>query len=70
VDSNDLSMMYKATYAPEVYRRVHRLVHHEFRARNAKRAWLRRPHHLRRAAAWFYNSAALAMTRTLVRNPS
>jgi anaerobic magnesium-protoporphyrin IX monomethyl ester cyclase len=70
VDSNDLSTMYKATYAPEVYRRVHRLVHHEFRARKAKRAWLRRPHHLRRAAAWAYNSAALAMTRTLVRNPS
>ena len=34
----------------------------------AKRAWLRRPHHLRRAAAWLYNSAALAMTRTLVQN--
>jgi radical SAM superfamily enzyme YgiQ (UPF0313 family) len=68
VDSNDLSTMYQATYAPEVYRRVHRLVHHEFRARNAKRAWLRRPHHLRRAAGWLYNSAALAMTRSLVRN--
>jgi anaerobic magnesium-protoporphyrin IX monomethyl ester cyclase len=68
VDSSDLSTMYKATYAPEVYRRVHRLVHHEFRARTAKRAWLRRPHHLRRAAAWLYNSAALAATRTLVRN--
>jgi anaerobic magnesium-protoporphyrin IX monomethyl ester cyclase len=68
VDSNDLSTMYQATYAPEVYRRVHRLVHHEFRARTAKRAWLHRPHHLRRAASWLYNAAALTMTRTLVRN--
>ena len=68
IDSNDLSTMYKATYAPEVYRRVHRLVHHELRARTARRAWLRRPYHLRRAASWIYNQAALAMTRTLVKN--
>ena len=30
--------MYKATYAPEVYRRVHGLVHHEFRARKSANA--------------------------------
>ncbi len=34
-DSSDLATMYKATYAPEVYRRVHGLVHHEFRARKS-----------------------------------
>jgi radical SAM superfamily enzyme YgiQ (UPF0313 family) len=70
-DSNDLSMMYKATYAPEVYRRVHGLVHHELRARKsanalsalATRPWTARPTHLRRAASWAYNRTALAITR-------
>ena len=37
VDSNDLSTMYQATFAPEIYRRVHGLVHHEFRARKSAR---------------------------------
>ena len=37
-DSSDLATMYKATYAPEVYRRVHGLVHHEFRARKSASA--------------------------------
>jgi radical SAM superfamily enzyme YgiQ (UPF0313 family) len=82
IDSNDLSTMYRATYAPEVYRRVHGLVHHEFRARKSARSlmaltrapWQARPHHARRLASWIYNRAALAMTRrqvsrTLVMNP-
>jgi radical SAM superfamily enzyme YgiQ (UPF0313 family) len=81
VDSNDLSTMYKATYAPEVYRRVHGLVHHEFRARKsaksltalARAPWQARPHHARRLVSWVYNRAALAMTRwqvrTVVMNP-
>jgi anaerobic magnesium-protoporphyrin IX monomethyl ester cyclase len=76
VDSSDLSTMYKATYAPEVYRRVHGLVHHEFRARksaNALTALARdpltiRPADLRRAASWIYNRAALAVTRRRVTN--
>jgi anaerobic magnesium-protoporphyrin IX monomethyl ester cyclase len=71
IDSNDLSTMYKATYAPEVYRRVHGLVHHEFRARRSAHAltallqapWEVRPTHLRRAASWIYNRSALAVTR-------
>lgn len=70
-DSSDLSTMYQATYGPEVYRRVHGLVHHEFRARKsahdltalAASPWQVRPRHLRRAASWIYNRAALAMTR-------
>jgi anaerobic magnesium-protoporphyrin IX monomethyl ester cyclase len=70
-DSSDLSTMYRATYAPEVYRAVHRLVHHEFRARKsadalialARRPWEFRPAHLRRAASWLYNRAALSVTR-------
>ena len=74
IDSNDLSTMYKATYAPEVYRRVHGLVHHEFRARKSAHAltallgrpWQARPRDLRRVASWIYNRAALAMTRRRV----
>jgi anaerobic magnesium-protoporphyrin IX monomethyl ester cyclase len=75
-DSNDLSTMYKATYEPEVYRRVHGLVHHEFRARKSahalseltRRPWNVRPAHLRRAASWVYNRTALAVTRRRVLN--
>lgn len=74
IDSNDLSTMYKATYAPEVYKGVHGLVHHEFRARKSadvlgalmKSPWLARPHHLRRAASWIYNRAAVTVTRRRV----
>lgn len=77
VDSSDLSTMYKATYTPEVYRRVHGLVHHEFRARRSATAlsvlahspWRMRPAHLRKAASWIYNRAALAVTRRLLMHP-
>jgi anaerobic magnesium-protoporphyrin IX monomethyl ester cyclase len=76
VDSSDLATMYKATYAPEVYRRVHGLVHHEFRTRKSANAlsalasspWEMRPHHARRAASWIYNRAALALTRRRLHN--
>src|SRR5687768_4426098 len=76
VDSSDLSTMYKATYAPEVYRGVHGLVHHEFRARKSahalsallKRPWGARPRHARRVASWIYNRAALAIRRRRVLN--
>ena len=76
VDSADLSTMYKATYAPEVYRRVHGLVHHEHRARksaSALSAVARRPssfraRHLRKAASWIYNRAALAIARQRLSN--
>ena len=36
VDSSDLAMMYRATYAPEFYRVLHDVVHHEFRARQVR----------------------------------
>lgn len=75
IDSSDLSTMYQATYAPDVYRRVHGLVHHEFRARNSARAlialmrapWQVRPYHARRLASWIYNRSALAVTRMRLR---
>lgn len=74
-DSNDLSTMYKAAYAPHVYRRVHGLVHHELRARKsaevlsviAQNPRDLRPRHLRRAASWLYNRAALAVARHQLR---
>ena len=76
LDSSDLSTMYKATYEPEVYRRVHRLVHHEFRARKsasaltalARAPWEIRPADARRAASWLYNRGALALTRHQLAN--
>ncbi len=76
VDSSDLSTMYRATYEPEVYRRVHGLVHHEFRARKSAHALSRllqspmdlRPVHARRAASWLYNRAALAIARRQMAN--
>lgn len=75
IDSNDLSTMYKATYAPDVYRRVHGLVHHEFRARKsanalthvARRPLEFRPTHIRKAASWIYNRTALALMRQRLR---
>lgn len=74
IDSSDLSTLYQATYAPEIYRRVHGLVHHEFRARRSAQALLAllrdprqaKPRHARRLASWIYNRAALVLTRRLV----
>ena len=41
VDSNDLAMMYHATYVPDFYRALHGLVHAEFRARKSSGAMSR-----------------------------
>jgi radical SAM superfamily enzyme YgiQ (UPF0313 family)/glycosyltransferase involved in cell wall biosynthesis len=41
VDSNDLAMMYHATYVPDFYRALHALVHAEFRARKSAGALAR-----------------------------
>ena len=40
VDSNDLAMMYRATYVPDFYRALHAYVHAEFRARRSADAVL------------------------------
>jgi anaerobic magnesium-protoporphyrin IX monomethyl ester cyclase len=69
IDSNDLAMMYRATYQPEFYRVLHDVVHHEFRTRQLARTVrqataqplrLRLPD-LRRIAAWAYHRAALPL---------
>jgi anaerobic magnesium-protoporphyrin IX monomethyl ester cyclase len=41
VDSNDLSTMYRATYRPEFYRHLHRVVHAELRTRRGADAFMR-----------------------------
>jgi radical SAM superfamily enzyme YgiQ (UPF0313 family) len=68
-DSDDLAMMYRATFAPEFYRTLHHVVHHEFRAdRLARhlRARAKRPSDLRvgdlrHLAAWAYNRVRLPL---------
>jgi len=64
VDSDDLAMMYQATYEPEFYRVLHRVVHHEFRMRRLRRSLrksLARPLTLRMGDA--RQLAALALNR-------
>jgi radical SAM superfamily enzyme YgiQ (UPF0313 family)/glycosyltransferase involved in cell wall biosynthesis len=71
VDSDDLAMMYHATYVPDFYRALHALVHAEFRARRSAEDLRRivakpstaRPRHAR--AAWHYvvRTAALPLLR-------
>jgi radical SAM superfamily enzyme YgiQ (UPF0313 family) len=56
VDSNDLAMMYRGAFSQQFYRVLHRVVHHEFRAR-------RRPSSLRTLASWAYNTGALPLRR-------
>jgi anaerobic magnesium-protoporphyrin IX monomethyl ester cyclase len=62
-DSSDLAMMYRASYEPEFYRVLHRVVHHEFRVRRLARHWSG-PRDL---AAWAYNRAALPLARRRLR---
>jgi anaerobic magnesium-protoporphyrin IX monomethyl ester cyclase len=64
VDSNDLAMMYHATYVPDFYRALHALVHAEFRAgkskslvgRAAARPWTIGRRHARAAANLAFQS--------------
>ena len=50
-DSDELLMMYKGTYPPDFYKKLHRYVHRRFRAASAKRAFFARPN--RKSAAQF-----------------
>jgi anaerobic magnesium-protoporphyrin IX monomethyl ester cyclase len=61
VDSNDLAMMYRATYVPEFYRALHALVHAEFRSRPSGRAGS-----LRQRVAVVYHGARLPSLRRRV----
>jgi anaerobic magnesium-protoporphyrin IX monomethyl ester cyclase len=69
VDSNDLAMMYHATYVPDFYRALHALVHAEFRAgksksllsRAASRPWTLGRRHARAAIHVAYLSAKASL---------
>jgi len=71
VDSNDLAMMYHATYVPDFYRALHALVHAEFRARKAAalvarvaaRPWTIGRRHARAAAQAAYHSVQVTRLR-------
>jgi anaerobic magnesium-protoporphyrin IX monomethyl ester cyclase len=71
IDSDDLDMMYRGPFPSEFYRKLHTVVHKEFRAR---RAWAElqglawrpgsvRRQHFRRAASLAYNLATLPVER-------
>jgi radical SAM superfamily enzyme YgiQ (UPF0313 family)/glycosyltransferase involved in cell wall biosynthesis len=71
VDSNDLAMMYHATYVPDFYRALHGLVHAEFRARKSAavvarvvaRPWTIGRQHARAAAHAAYHSLQVTRLR-------
>ncbi len=71
VDSNDLAMMYHATYVPDFYRALHALVHAEFRARKsvalvsraARRPWTVRTRHVRAVAHTALHSVHTSILR-------
>jgi radical SAM superfamily enzyme YgiQ (UPF0313 family) len=58
VDSNDLAMMYRATYVPDFYRTLHALTHAEFRSRRRLSA-----RSARQAAAGLYHAARVPLLR-------
>ena len=59
-DSDDLDMMYPATFKPAFYRRLHRLVHKRFRLKQGKEAMksLSATGHLPKALKTFYYAPA------------
>jgi radical SAM superfamily enzyme YgiQ (UPF0313 family) len=53
-DSDELLMMYKGTFSPEFYKKLHRFLHRRFRAAAAKRNFVQTKN-LKKAAAFFYH---------------
>jgi len=70
-DSSDLAMLYRGPFTTGFYRKLHQVLHHEFRARNTwdqlrrlvRRPSQIRPIHLRRAVGLAWHLAALPVTR-------
>ncbi|MCU1382150.1 MAG: Radical domain protein [Acidobacteria bacterium] len=75
VDSNDLAMMYHATYVPDFYRALHALVHAEFRAGRSKslmargvaRPWTLGRRHARAAVNLAYQTAKASLLQRRLR---
>lgn len=71
VDSSDLEMMYHGPFTTAFYRKLHVVLHKEFRARQAwdelrqvmRRPSRLRPFHLRRTAGMIYRLATLPFSR-------
>ncbi len=61
-DSSDLAMLYQGPFSTRFYRKLHSVVHHEFRGHKARQT-LRRRFNLRQAARLLYHTAALPVTR-------
>lgn len=63
--SDDLAMMYPASFQPAFYRRLHRLVHKRFRRQQGMEAWKKifagQKASFRRAIRWFYYAPAAIM---------
>ena len=63
--SDDLAMMYPATFPPAYYRRLHRLVHKRFRLQQGRAEWQKifagQKANLHRAARMFYYAPAGAL---------
>jgi anaerobic magnesium-protoporphyrin IX monomethyl ester cyclase len=63
--SDDLAMMYPATYSPDFYRRLHRLAHKRFRMQQGRSEWRKilagQKANLRRAIKSFYYAPAAAL---------
>ena len=74
-DSDDLAMLYKATYSPAFYKRLHRFVHKKFRRRQgweAIKKILQAPtsidtYQLKKAASTFYYFPAAEIDRIKLR---
>jgi anaerobic magnesium-protoporphyrin IX monomethyl ester cyclase len=69
--SDDLAMMYPATFEPAYYRRLHRLVHKRFRLKQGRNEWAKllagKKANLRRAFRTFYYAPAALLDTWLLR---
>jgi len=71
IDSDDLAMMYRASYVPEFYRALHGVVHAEFRARRSRtvlaalalRPWIIGRHTVHDVLAGAYHAIKLPILR-------
>jgi anaerobic magnesium-protoporphyrin IX monomethyl ester cyclase len=61
-DSSDLAMLHQGPFSTAFYRKLHSVVHKEFRARKAWQA-LKKGFRLRQAARLIYNLLTLPMAR-------
>jgi anaerobic magnesium-protoporphyrin IX monomethyl ester cyclase len=67
-DSHDLAMLYEGPFSTGFYRRLHGVVHQEFRLRRLREgAWAGSHPAWRRAAAFLYHSATLPVSRARLR---